>query len=138
MQPRIENLGAKKLVGHKMSMTLANNKTAELWRGFMPRRKEIGNMVGTDLFSLQVYNPSQKMHELDLDTCFEKWAAVEVTDFTNIPPEMETLNLVDGLYAVFLHKGAASTGAKTFQYIFGTWLPASAYDIDNTRPHFEI
>jgi AraC family transcriptional regulator len=36
-----------------------------------------------------------------------------------------------------LHKGAASDGPKTFQYIFGTWLPDSEYLIDN-RPHFEI
>jgi AraC family transcriptional regulator len=26
---------------------------------------------------------------------------------------------------------------KTFQYIFGTWLPNSEYVLDN-RPHFEI
>ncbi|WP_339791455.1 GyrI-like domain-containing protein [uncultured Imperialibacter sp.] len=24
-----------------------------------------------------------------------------------------------------------------FEYIFGTWLPASAYDLDD-RPHFEV
>jgi AraC family transcriptional regulator len=45
--------------------------------------------------------------------------------------------LKDGLYAVFLHKGAASTGGKTFKYIFETWLPNSCYLLDN-RPHFEI
>jgi AraC family transcriptional regulator len=36
-----------------------------------------------------------------------------------------------------LHKGAASTGQKIFQYIFETWLPNSGYLLDN-RPHFEI
>ena len=50
---------------------------------------------------------------------------------------METYILPGGLYAVFLHKGAATTGPKTFQYIFGTWLPESDYSLD-IRPHFEI
>jgi AraC family transcriptional regulator len=50
---------------------------------------------------------------------------------------MESFTLKGGLYAVFLHKGAASTGQKTFQYIFEMWLPNSGYLLDN-RPHFEI
>jgi len=50
---------------------------------------------------------------------------------------MESYTLTGGLYAVFIHKGAASTGPKTFKYIFGTWLPNSDFILDN-RPHFEI
>jgi AraC family transcriptional regulator len=50
---------------------------------------------------------------------------------------MESFTLTGGLYAVFIHKGAASTGPKTFRYIFETRLPNSKYSIDN-RPHFEI
>jgi AraC family transcriptional regulator len=50
---------------------------------------------------------------------------------------MESFLLTGGLYAVFIHKGSASAGPKTFQYIFGTWIPNSIYDVDN-RPHFEI
>ncbi len=46
-------------------------------------------------------------------------------------------NSPSGLYAVFIHKGDASTAPKTFEYIFGTWLPNSEYLLDN-RPHFEI
>jgi AraC family transcriptional regulator len=54
-----------------------------------------------------------------------------------IPKEMEPYLLPEGLYAVFNYKGAASQGANMFRYIFGTWLPASDYLLDN-RPHFEI
>lgn len=50
---------------------------------------------------------------------------------------MNTFILRGGLYAVFIHKGDASKAAQTFQYIFGTWLPNSAYVLDD-RPHFEI
>jgi AraC family transcriptional regulator len=137
MKPRIEKLSQKKLVGKRLKMTLSDNKTVELWRSFMPRRKEIKNKVSDEFFSMQVYDPSFNFTDFDPKASFEKWAAIEVPDFDAIPNELESFELIGGLYAVFLHKGAASTGAKTFGYIFGVWLPESDYTIDN-RPHFEI
>ncbi len=137
MEPRIETLEEKKLIGKHLSMTYSNNRTFELWRSFMPRRKEIKNTVSTELISMQVYDPSFNFQNFDLNKSFEKWAAIEVRSFSEIPEGMEKFILPKGLYAVFIHKGAASTGAKTFQYIFGTWLPNSGYSLDN-RPHFEI
>jgi AraC family transcriptional regulator len=50
---------------------------------------------------------------------------------------MKAFELPAGLYAVFLHRGPASEGQRTFQYIMGTWLPASGYELDS-RPHFEL
>ncbi len=137
MNPEIKILHEKKLIGLRTTMSFANNKTAELWKSFMPRRKEIKNNVGTDLFSLQTFDIAHDFHSFNPNAVFEKWAANEVVNFDTVPNEMETFILVGGLYAVFLHKGPASNGAKTFQYIFGTWLPGSEYVIDN-RPHFEI
>jgi AraC family transcriptional regulator len=117
-------------------MSFHANKTGDLWRGFMPRRKEIQNNIGTELYSMQIY-PPLFFENFNPDTAFEKWAVVEVTDFDAIPTEMESVTLPGGLYAVFLYKGAASDGAKTFQYILGAWLPNSGYRLD-IRPHFEI
>lgn len=119
-----------------MKMSLSVNRTGELWQSFMQRRKEIKNNIGNDLYSMQVYDPMY-FADFNPDAEFEKWAAIEVSDLHEIPSEMESCILPGGLYAVFLHKGAASTGSKTFQYIFGTWLPDSGYALDN-RPHFEI
>ena len=137
MVPRIETLTEKKLVGKRIKMTLSNNKTTELWRNFMQRRKEIKNNLTNELISMQVYDQTLDFDKFNPDTPFEKWAAAEVKDFDIVPVEMETFTLTGGLYAVFVHKGAASRGPETFQYIFGTWLPASEYFLDN-RPHFEI
>ena len=137
MFPSIKILSDKKLVGKHIKTNLAENKTAELWRSFMPERKEIRNSLTTELFSLQVYDPALDFKDFNEDTLFEKWAAIEVTDFEIIPANMEPFLLPGGLYAVFLHKGAATDGVKTFRYIFGTWLPGSDYLLDN-RPHFEI
>jgi AraC family transcriptional regulator len=41
------------------------------------------------------------------------------------------------MYAVFIHKGPASKGPETYNYIFGTWLPGSDYILDS-RPHFAL
>jgi AraC family transcriptional regulator len=137
MEPVIRILAEKKLVGKCMTMTLSGNKTGELWRFFMQRRKEIKNNLTSDLFSIQIYDQSLDFEKFNQDTPFEKWAAVEVPDFDAIPDEMERFILPGGLYAVFIHRGAASSGPETFQYIYGTWLPDSEYLLDN-RPHFEI
>lgn len=136
MEPRIETLVEKRLIGKRVIMSFSENKDLELWRGFMPRRKEIQNSVGTELYCIQVYK-NMDFNAPDLKRKFEKWATVEVTDFNTVPNEMETIILPAGLYAVFLYKGAASDAAKTFQYIFGSWLPNSQYILDS-RPHFDV
>ncbi len=43
MTPRIETSNENKLVGTRLTMSLADYKIGELWRTFSPRRKEIAN-----------------------------------------------------------------------------------------------
>lgn len=137
MQPRIETLPSKKLIGKRLSMSFANNQTFVLWQSFMPRRKEIVNTLTKDLYSLQIYPDYFDFSSTNLNTTFEKWAAVEVADFIHIPEGLEACELPAGLYAVFEYKGLSSD-TKVYEYIFGVWLPGSTnYMLDN-RPHFEL
>ena len=136
MVPRIEILAEKKLVGKRIKMSFSHNKTVDLWRSFMPRRNEICNKVGSELYSLEVYD-SLFFDKFNPEKEFDKWAAIEVKDYDTVPEEMETITLAHGLYAVFIHKGPASTGPKTYEYIFSTWLPGSDFLLDN-RPHFAV
>ena len=136
MKPRIEILTEKKLVGKHLRMSMVENTTGILWQSFMLRRKEINHVIGSDRFSLQLYDPSY-FDNFNPATAFEKWAAVEVSTFDNLPEGFETFTVPPGLYAVFTHIGGPATGPQTFQYIFGSWLPSSAYILDN-RPHFEL
>ena len=137
MTPRIEKIVEKKLIGKKMTMSFADNKTADLWKAFMPVRHEIKNHVGTDLYSLQLYSPGF-FNPFETQAEFVKWAAIEVSDFNRIPDEMEAFTLPAGLYAVFLYKGEGGrAAAKVFRHIFETWLPTSGYNLDD-RPHFEL
>ena len=134
-KPRIQILNKKKLVGTQLPMSFADYRIGELWQTFLPRRKEIANYLNNDLISLVVYKPD---HFADFRPTneFERWAAVEVSTFDDLPAEMETFVLKGGLYAVFDYKGL-NTDPSIFQYILGTWLPTSDYVLDN-RPHFEI
>src|ERR1044071_2563515 len=99
MEPRIDSIGEKKMVGRRMKMSLAANKTTELWRSFMQNRAAISNVVGSDLYSLQVFPPDY-FSNFSPAREFEKWALVEVTDFDHVPAGMETFTLPAGLYAV--------------------------------------
>ncbi|MGN7784602.1 GyrI-like domain-containing protein [Niabella sp. 22666] len=135
IEPRIETISEKKLIGKRLTMSFAHYNIGELWQSFAPRRKEITNNLTIDLISLVIYGPE---HFIDFKPTneFERWAAVEVADFESVPTGMETFILPGGLYAVFDYKGS-SADHSIFQYIFGTWLPASNYILSN-RPHFEV
>jgi AraC family transcriptional regulator len=135
IRPRIEVLKDKKLIGIQLKMSLSNNKTGRLWGSFSPRIKEINNRVNSDKISMQIYD-SAYYQNLNPHSQFEKWATVEVSDFNNIPDQMESFSLRGGQYAVFDYTGS-STDGRIFQYIFMTWLPNSDYQLDN-RPHFEV
>lgn len=135
--PRLETLHEKKLIGQHLTLTYTDNRTTDLWKSFMPRRKEIKNNLNTDLISMQIYTSDFDFQHFNPNITFEKWAAVEVSDFANLPEGLETYTLPSGLYAVFIHKGPAHEGERTFRYIFENWIPRSLYTIDG-RPHFEI
>ncbi len=136
MEPGFETLTEKKLVGSRLQMSFDGNKTFELWRAFMPRRREIENALGAELYSVEIYEP-HFFAEFDPYREFEKWAAVEVADFDDVPEGMEALTIPEGLYAVFLHRGTAREGEKTYRYIFENWLPGSDFLLDD-RPHFAV
>lgn len=137
MEVRIITLKSKTLVGKRLTMSLENNRTIELWQSFMPYRKAVKNKTSTDLISLQNYKGSLKYQNFSAKTEFEKWVAVEVSDTMGIPENMEIFHLPGGSYAVFKHIGDASTFQNTLNHIFKVWLPNSIYTLDN-RPHFEI
>ena len=137
MIPVIKKLSQKKLIGKCLSMSLTNDRTPELFKSFMPHKKEISNTVGNEVLCIRVYDPSYDFINFDPSASFDKWAAVEVTNTDTLPAEMETYILPAGLYAVFTHKGS-SNDISPFKFIFGTWLPNEReYELDN-RPHFEI
>jgi AraC family transcriptional regulator len=136
MEPRIENIATKKLVGKSIQMTMLKNRTGELWQSFMPRKKEIKNAIDNLLYSVEIYHDSY-FNYYNPNKELEKWAAVEVDDFNSIPQQMQSLIIAAGMYAVFTYKGSSNEGQKAYQYIFERWIPNSNFVLDN-RPHFAV
>ncbi|CAM4027174.1 GyrI-like domain-containing protein [Flavobacterium branchiophilum] len=134
MNPTLKTFPTTKFVGKNLSFSYADYRAFELWSSFMPRRKEIENAIGTNLYNIQV-NPEN--YDFQPNTLFVKWAAVEVSSFANIPNDMETLEIESGLYAVFQYKGDQQGVAAFFKSIYMEWLPSSGYELEN-RPQFEI
>ena len=136
MQPQLIHSKERRLIGKRTRMSFNDNRTLDLWRSFMPKRKEIINKLNENFYSIEIYD-SSFFKSFNPEADFEKWAAIEVGDFVEVPKELETITIPEGLYAVFIHKGPASEGYKTFKFIFENWLPASGYEVDH-RPHFGI
>ncbi len=135
--PRIVKIAKRKLVGLQIETSISENKTLALWQKFKPQVKSITNKKTTDFYSIQMYNHDFDIQQFSPTTRFEKWAAIEVENFKNIPDGLEKFTLSTGKYAVFIHKGTPKEFHKTAAYIYGIWLPSSTYQLDN-RPHFEI
>jgi AraC family transcriptional regulator len=135
-EPQIVESSPKKLVGMSREMSRIDDRTAELWGAFMPRRNDLTNRVSQSYISMQVF-PDGSRQLSDPSARFTKWAVVEVEDFENVPQGMASYTLESGTYAVFEHNGPASD-LSTFMYIFSEWLPnSSGYELDD-REHFEV
>ena len=137
MKPRIETLPETILCGKRARMSIAENKTRELWQSFMSNRYKIATPLGPKLYSVEVYDSTIYFESFDATKEFEKWAAIKVSETESVPSDMEILTLPKGKYAVFQYKGKPSEAFKMYQYIYGSWIPASEYVLDD-RPHFAI
>ena len=134
MIPNIKTFPTTKFIGVNLNFTYADYRAFELWSSFMPRRKEIQNTLGTDLYNIQI-NPEG--FTFGPNEFFVKWAAVAVSTFDFVPDCMEKIEILDGLYAVFNYKGDQTSAPAFFNSIYTEWLPNSEFDLDS-RPQFEI
>ncbi|MCZ8198586.1 MAG: GyrI-like domain-containing protein [Flavobacterium sp.] len=134
MNPALKTFPTTKFIGKNLSFTYADYRAFKLWSSFMPQRKDIQNIIGSELYNIQI-NPEN--FDFQPNTTFTKWAAVDVSSFDFIPDGMETFEINEGLYAVFNYKGDQSNAASFFNFIYTEWLPSSEYKLDN-RPQFEI
>lgn len=136
-EPEILEIDTKKLVGIKVSTSLADDKTSLLWKRFMQYKEAIMNTVNDELYSVQFYNEQFIQGEFDSQSVFEKGAAMEVKDYAEIPKGLQEMKIEAGLYAVFIHQGTSKEFAETAKTIFEQWIPNSKYQLDD-RPHFEV
>lgn len=136
MDVRIVNRDKFLLAGFNKTMSLAENKTFNLWREFMPVKNQLQGLTGTELYSVEVY-PQDYFENFSPVKEFEKWAAAPVQSAYEPDDPFQVLDIPEGLYAVFLYRGRSTEAHKAYQYIFGEWMPDSEYTVDD-RPHFAV
>lgn len=134
MNHYIKTFPKTKFIGKNLSFSYSDYRAFELWSSFMPHRNEIQNTINTALYNIQV-NPEN--FDFKPNTPFVKWAAMAVSTFDCVPNGMETLEIPEGLYAVFHYKGDQSGAASFFNQIYSVWLANFDYELDH-RPQFEI
>lgn len=57
-------------------------------------------------------------------------ACVEVDNNISIPKSMDTWEIKDQKYAMFIHVGKAQDIPETYKLVYSKWLPESGYELD--------
>jgi AraC family transcriptional regulator len=134
---RVESVPSKILIGMSLRMSTAHDRSPQLWRSFMPNRRNIEHTISENVYSVQEFDQLPDFSINVSEELYTNWALKEVSIIESIPDGMTSFRLDAGLYAVFLHKGTPADLPATAKLIFQTWLPASGYRVEN-RPFFQV
>ncbi|MEM1486267.1 AraC family transcriptional regulator [Oscillospiraceae bacterium PP1C4] len=138
IQPAIKQLEEVRLIGIRDKTTLRKNRLLEIWKSFYARVDEIENKVETYRgYGVCEMDPDFDLNQFSENTETGHFIGTEVYSFDNIPNGMEAKTLSSGKYAVFTHKGNVNTLHLTYDYIWGTWVLCSGFEIDQ-RDDFEF
>jgi AraC family transcriptional regulator len=127
--PRLETGPVLLIAGLSERFTLnANAGIPALWQRFTPYLGNLPRQVGKVAYGVCTNTD---------DTCaFDYIAAVEVKDFSDLPPELVHLRIPRQRYAVFTHRDHISAMHRTAYTIWAHYLPRSTLEpID--APNFE-
>ncbi len=115
--------GLRERYGHEASAAIPAQ-----WQRFHPYIGNIPHQRGTTAYGV-CYNP-------DESGTIDYLTGVEVSEFGDLPEELDRVRIPARRYAVFAHAGHISTIRRTWMTIFGKWFPASDYEVDDA-PEFE-
>jgi AraC family transcriptional regulator len=135
MQPTIVTRPGEAAIGMGDSFIQGQSvEISELWMRFVPRMHEIKHRRSYDLGLCMSVHPQIQMKAGDK---FVYVAAVPVEKVDEIPEGMVLCEIPEATYARFTHKGPILDIKHTVEYIWGTWVPQSGYELRDT-PDFEL
>lgn len=138
VKPDIKTINPVFVVGIRGYTTLASNRIPDLWAQFNPLGEQISNRTSPmHGYGICEVDPDFDMGKFNEHTEYSELVGVEVAGFKDIPPGMTAKVLSGGKYAVFTHKGKLERLSLTYDYIWGTWIPASGCELD-FRDDFEF
>lgn len=128
MTPEFKDMKGFRVIGLGESYEPNNAQgISQLWERFMPQTETVTKRVGMEAFGISQCKGDR----------FDYVAGVKVESDAPIPEGMMDIDLADGHYAVFTHRGPISKIADTMKYIWSTWMPASDYEYTG-GPEFEL
>lgn len=132
--PEILMLEEMKVAGLRGSTSLSDNRLPKLWEQFLCSYPDFYHSTGT---GYGICETRQTTYTKDGDVSFSVMVGSPVNGCVNVPPALIRKTLRAGRYAVFTHRGTFANLFKTYQYIYGTWLPATGEELDD-REDFEV
>ena len=127
--PRFENAKAFCVAG--LAERCSSDSSARIpaqWQRFQPYIGNIPAQVGSVAFGV-VYNGDDEGNA-------DYLCGVEVTDYSNLPPELSRVRIPETRYAVFSHRDHVSTIRRTFNTIWSKWFAYSGHEPADA-PFFE-
>ena len=138
IQPEIRQLESVKLIGIRGKSSLKKNRLFTMWRVFNARVGEIKHRVAEIRgYGVCETDPDFDLINFDENTESKHFIGAEVDSFEEVPQGMADKTLDGGRYAVFTHRGKMDTLQMTYEYIWGTWVLCSGFEIDQ-RDDFEF
>ncbi|WP_343250098.1 AraC family transcriptional regulator [Diplocloster hominis] len=132
--PDILILQETKVAGLRGTTSLSDNRIPKLWEQYQLLHKKLS--VTADAGYI-ICETQQTAYAKDGDVTFSVMAGSPINNHDTLPPPLSEKTLSAGRYAVFTHRGPLTNLFKTYQYIYGTWLPTSKEKLDN-RDDFEV
>lgn len=127
MNPRIVHKPAFTVVGMKVRTSMEHSLIPQLWADFDKRHDEIRDWIEPDnCYGICFYEEGD---DAESSKHFSYLAAIEVSNTDFIPEGMISRTLPEADYAVFEHHGPLDNLQDTYQSIYGSWLPRSAYKV---------
>ncbi|MCB5712827.1 AraC family transcriptional regulator [Lactonifactor longoviformis] len=134
--PELVMLKETRVAGLRGTTSLFDNRLPGLWEEFMRLHKDLFVTAGA---GYGICETQQTVYTKDGDVMFAAMVGSPVNTFDDLPLflPLDTKILRAGKFAVFTHRGTFANLFKTYQYIFGTWLPAAIEELDD-REDFEV
>lgn len=137
VQPEIINISETRLIGIRYTASIVENSVYSMWELFHSRYHEIRNVKkNANQYSICEVSQNFDKKQFDENALSNQFIGVEVDAFGKTPLDMCDKILQGGKYARFIHTGKTADLHITYQYIWGTWIPCSGYELD-IRDDFE-
>lgn len=137
INPVIRIIADIKVVGMRGKTKLDHNRIPELWRFFLPHINEIKSKKEPLItFGVCELEPELRITKFQNSTDYSELVGVKVNSFADIPSGMVKKTIPAGKYAVFIHKGNINKLSITYDYIWGTWVPYSDFEV-SIRDNFQ-